>query len=307
MRRSVVVIGNFDGVHTGHQAVLHTALRRCASLARARGSDIDLPLVVVTFWPHPLSVIRPDASPMMLQSLPDRIDMLKHHGAHEVRVVQFTRDVAHWTPAEFVERVLTPLDPMLVVIGTNFRFGHEASGDEATLRDLGRDRFDVHVLDLLAIGGQRTSSTLIRSLVADGRVEAAAEHLGHLFRVRGVVVVGDQRGRHLGFPTANLPVPTGMATPADGVYAGWLSRLDDPTRTPLPAAISVGTNPTFDGPERRVETYVLDRTDLELYGVEIAVEFVTRLRPQVRFDGIDPLIAQMTSDVARARQLLGAR
>lgn len=294
MTSSVVVIGNFDGVHRGHRRVLAEATR-----------DVDHPLVVLTFWPHPVTVLRPAAAPKLLSDLRTRIELLKEAGAHEVRVIRFNHDVAAMSPQEFVERFIVPLHPVRVVVGANFRFGHRAAGDVRTLAALGKGRFEVVPLPLETVDHTVSCSTCVRTLLADGDVAGAAQHLGRPFRFRGVVVVGDQRGRDLGFPTANLTVPPDMAVPADGVYAGWLTRLDEPGAAPLPAAISVGTNPTFDGVERRVETYVLDRSDLELYGVEIAVDFVVRLRGQVKFDGIDALVEQMHADVRAAKVELG--
>ncbi|NHB83869.1 bifunctional riboflavin kinase/FMN adenylyltransferase [Tessaracoccus sp. HDW20] len=264
-----------------------------------------LPLVVVTFWPHPVTVLRPDLAPKLLTDLRTRIELLKEAGAHEVRVVRFGPEVAGLTPAEFVERFLIPLHPVRVVVGENFRFGHRASGDVKVLAELGAGRFEVHGMPLATVDEQVSCSSGIRDLLAAGDVAEAAKHLDRPFRFRGVVVVGDQRGRELGFPTANLSVPSDLAVPADGVYAGWVTRLDEPGAEPMAAAISVGTNPTFDGADHRVESYVIDRTDLELYGVEIAVDFVARLRGQVRFDGVDGLISQMKDDVEAACAELG--
>lgn len=303
MRRSVVAIGNFDGVHSGHQELLATAVRRASEL------QIDtepVPVVVVTFWPHPMSVVAtPGRAPLLLTSLQDRIDLLRRSGADQIRVVQFTREVAGWSPEHFIKTILGPLNPALVVVGQNFRFGKDAKGTPETMRQVGEGRFEVEVLTLTSVDSERTCSTLVRNALLKGDVVTAARHLGRPFRVRGVVVVGDQRGRELGFPTANMPVAAEMATPADGVYAGWLRRLDQPDAPKLPAAISVGTNPTFDGIERRVESYVLDRTDLDLYGVEIGVEFVEHLRGQIKFASVDDLIAQMTTDVVHTRRALG--
>lgn len=306
MSETVVVIGNFDGVHPGHLEVL----------AEAHARRPDLPLVVVTFWPHPISVLRPDVGPMLLTGLPERIDLLERAGADRVEVIDFTPQFAQLSPEQFVEQVLLPLHPALIVVGENFRFGHRAAGNVQTLRELGAGRFEVDGLQLVRFHDEETCSTVIRHALADGNVEHAAEHLGRPFRFSGVVTHGDHRGRELGFPTANLPVPDLLACPADGVYAGWLSRLDGRDAhgaelTPgtaaerWPAAISVGTNPTFDGVQRRVESYVLDRTDLELYGAPIAVEFVARIRGQVRFEGIESLIDQMHDDVRRCHQILG--
>ena len=292
---TVVAIGNFDGVHLGHREVL----------AAARALRPGAPLVAVTFWPHPMVVLRPDAPPELLCDLSERIDLLRHAGADEVRVVEFSRRIADWSPQEFVEHVLAPLHPATVVVGENFRFGHRALGTVETLRELGAGTFDVVALPLVS-DVTALSSTRVRHSLAAGDVEAAAAVLGRPFRYTGIVVMGDQRGRTLGYPTANLTVPQGHACPADGVYAGWLTCLENADAAPMPAAISVGTNPTFDGVERRVETYVLDRTDLELYGCRIGVDFITRLRGQVKFDSLDDLIVQMDADVAAARAVLGA-
>lgn len=288
---TVVAIGNFDGVHLGHRHLLE----------KARGAG-DPPLVVITFWPHPMLVLRPDKAPKLLGDLNSRIELLKAAGAHEVRVVQFTEAVTQLSPQEFVERFVLPLDPVRVVVGENFRFGHRAVGDVAELARLGKGRFDVVPLALESVNDMVTCSTFIRTSLAEGNVAEAAQHLGRPFQVCGVVVMGDQRGRELGYPTANLPVPDDMAVPADGVYAGWLTAPDG---IRLPAAISVGSNPTFDGADRRVESYVLDRTDLELYGEEIIVEFIDRLRGQVRFDGVEALVAQMDEDIRHCRVALG--
>lgn len=303
MQQSVVAIGNFDGVHTGHQKLLETARRHARELGTERE---PLPVIVVTFWPHPLRVLTPGKAPKLLTPLADRINLLRNYGADEVRVVQFNRDVASWSPERFVDTILGPLNPAVVVVGKNFTFGARAAGTPEMMREIAGDRFDVDVIHLVGVDSERTCSSFVRQALADGRVDVAARHLGRLFRVGGVVVVGDQRGRELGFPTANLPIAADLATPADGVYAGWLRRLDEPSALRLPAAISVGTNPTFDGLERRVESYVLDRTDLELYGIEISVEFVKQLRGQVRFSSVDELIEQMSKDVAATRNILGA-
>jgi len=290
----VVIIGNFDGVHAGHRTVIDDARRYG-------------PVVAVTFTPHPLAVIRPEACPKLLCSYEDRRELLLAAGVSRVVEVPFNREVSEWTPAEFVDRVLLPLRPARIVVGANFRFGHRAAGDPALLAELGRGRFEVETLPLYAEAGHGdVSSTAIRAAVAAGDVEGAAEMLGRPFRYTHTVVRGHQRGRELGFPTANLPVDPARVAPADGIYAGWLTCVAEPGAVPLPAAISVGTNPTFDDVVATVvEAHVLDRTDLDLYGVTVAVDFVARLRGNVRFDGLDALMAQMADDVTRTREVLG--
>ena len=293
---TVVVIGNFDGVHLGHRHVV--------SRAREIAEDRGLTVVAVTFDPHPMAVLRPEHAPTTLTSLEVRAQLLGEAGADAMLAVPFDRDVAAWTPEEFAERVLVGgLGAQAVVVGANFRFGNRASGDVATLRELGeRHGFTAEGIPLDG-GPQVWSSTYVRMSLAAGDVAGAAEALGRPYSVRGTVVEGDKRGRDLGYPTANVPTTALTAVPPDGVYAGWLRRID--TGEVFPAAISVGTNPTFDGVrERRVESYVLDRTDLELYGVEVEVSFVERLRGMVAFDSVEALVEQMKADVDRARELL---
>ncbi|GAA3712244.1 bifunctional riboflavin kinase/FAD synthetase [Microlunatus aurantiacus] len=294
--RSVVVIGNFDGVHRGHVGLLQLA----------RKSEPEARLVAVTFWPHPMSVVRPDQAPDLLCSLERRRELLLRAGVDEVVVLDFTAEVASWSPEEFVDRVLRPLRPVRIVVGENFRFGFRAAGDPALLASLGAGEFVVDAVPLFSDGAQPSSSTLIRHALGEGDLGRVRELSDQVFRMTGVVVQGDQRGREMGFPTANIAPADGLAVPADGVYAGWVTRLDDPGAPRWPAAISVGTNPTFDGVERRVEAYVLDRDDLELYGVEIAIDFYARLRGQVKYRGMEALIEQMHADVEQVRHLLHA-
>lgn len=295
---AAVTVGNFDGVHRGHRAVVERA--------RVAADELGCPLVAVTFDPHPMAVLRPDHAPSALTTLAVRAELLVGAGVDHVLALPFDLDMASWSPAEFVDRVLvTALHARAVVVGANFRFGSRAAGDVAFLIEAGaRSGFTAEGVALDG-GPQVWSSTYVRTCLAAGDVSGAAEALGRLTTVRGVVVRGDQRGRELGFPTANVPTAGPTLAPADGVYAGWLTRLDTGER--LPAAISVGTNPTFDGVrERRVESHVLDRTDLELYGAEVEVAFVERLRGQVAYEGIEPLVAQMDRDVARTREVLRA-
>jgi riboflavin kinase/FMN adenylyltransferase len=301
---SVVSIGNFDGVHRGHRAVLEGVVAR----ARARG----LAAVAVTFEPHPVAVLFPERAPAVLTTLEHRLELLEETGLDAVLVLEFTLEFAQWSPERFVREVFVDaLHAQVVVVGRDTRFGHRNSGDVSTLRELGAELgFSVEVLqDVGADGtGPRWSSSRVRELLAEGDVAGAAQLLGRPHRVTGIVVHGDHRGRELGYPTANLSQDAQGQVPADGVYAGRLLRLGAPRQAPdavMPAAISVGTNPTFDGVQRRVEAYVLDRDDLDLYGESVAVEFVERLRPTLRFDGVEALVTQMALDVARSREVLG--
>jgi riboflavin kinase/FMN adenylyltransferase len=303
--RTVVTVGNFDGVHLGHQHVIRRAREVADELGVAH-------VVAVTFDPHPIAVLRPEHAPPTLTTIETRVCLLGEAGIDSVLVVPFSREIAAWPPERFVEEILVhALRAKAVVVGANFRFGNRAAGDVATLREQGA-RHDFVTEGIALDGGPQVwSSTYVRNCLAAGDVEGATEALGRLFTVCGEVVKGDQRGRDLGYPTANVPTTGVHAAPADGVYAGWLRRLDvegGPDAGPMPAAISVGTNPTFAGErERRVESYVLDRDDLDLYGARVEVSFVTRLRGMVRFESVDALVATMADDVARARLALGVR
>lgn len=301
---SVVTIGNFDGVHLGHRQVL----TRMVADARAAGRAAGTQAVAVTFDPHPRQLHRPEDAPALITGVRDKLELLASTGLDAVLVQPYTWEFARQSPEEFVRRFLVDgLHAVTVVVGHDVRFGWQNAGDLSTMLALGNQYgFTVEVIDEVKTpdGGRRWSSTWVRELLSLGDVGGAAEILGRPHRLRGEVVRGDQRGRELGFPTANLSASADGLVPADGVYAGWLSRVSDRER--LPAAISIGTNPTFAGESRRVEAYVLGRTDLELYGDEILLEFVERLRPTLKFDSVDDLVATMNDDVAKARVVLGA-
>lgn len=291
--RSVVTVGVFDGVHRGHQLLISRAVRR--------GRERDLPAVVVTFDPHPAELIRPGSHPARLTSLRRRADLVAELGVEAFCVLPFTAELSRMHPAEFAHEVLVErLHAADVVVGRNFTFGHRAAGDVTQLATLGeRFGFGVEGLELISDDGVTFSSTYIRACIDAGDVAAAAAALGRPHRVEGVVVHGDRRGRELGFPTANIAPPPHSALPADGVYAGRFAiggRL-------LPAAVSVGTNPTFSGRVRTVEAYVLD-VDEDFYGHEVAVDFVHRVRGQERYDDVAALVSQMHRDVERVRELL---
>ena len=294
--RCVVTIGVFDGVHRGHQQIIGRAVER----ARAAG----LPSVVLTFDPHPMEVVRPGHHPPMLTGPRLKAQLLEALGVDVMLVLPFTQAFSRMTAEEFVHEILVErLHVSAVVVGENFRYGHKGSGDVAALTADGR-RFGFSVEGVPLQGSAETtwSSTYVRSCVDAGDVVGASAALGRDHRIDGVVVRGDRRGREMGYPTANLEPLPWSAVPADGVYAGRLARGVSEL---LPAAISIGTNPTFAGRERRVEAFVLDaEPDLDLYGEHVGLTFAARLRDTVRFEGVEPLVAQMGQDVLQARALL---
>ena len=301
--RTVVTVGNFDGVHLGHQRVVRRACEKAAEL----GADA---VVAVTFDPHPMAVLRPEQAPPVLTTVEQRAELLAGAGVDALLVLAFDRSVAGWSPERFVDDVLVDaLHAAAVVVGANFRFGARAAGDVTLLERRGRelggpgtDRGFEAVGVALDGGPEVWSSTYVRRCLGDGDVEGAAAALGRPVSVRGPVQRGDRRGRGLGYPTANVAIGAGAA-PADGVYAGWVTVLEDGSRHP--AAISVGTNPTFEGERlRRVEAHVLDRADLDLYDREVEVSFTTRLRGMERFDSVEALLDAMARDVDRAREVL---
>jgi riboflavin kinase/FMN adenylyltransferase len=298
---SAVTIGVFDGVHRGHRVVVQRLIER----ARAAGARS----VVVTFDPHPMTVVRPESAPLLLTTVDQRAVLLGELGVDAVCVLAFTAAFSQLSPEEFVQGVLCDrLHAVQVVVGENFRFGHRAAGDLALLERMGqRHGFTAEGVGLSGDGDAAWSSSYVRAEIAAGDVASAAQALSRPYSVEGVVVEGDRRGRGLGYPTANLAIPDAIAIPADGVYAGWLAvHTTGSGGDRLPAAISVGTNPTFGGTRRRVEAYVLDRDDLELYGARSTVEFVERLRGQVRFDDVQALRDEMAADVRRTREVLAA-
>jgi riboflavin kinase/FMN adenylyltransferase len=286
---SVVVIGVFDGVHKGHQAILN----------RAKAIAGDQKIVALTFDPHPVSVFAPDRAPTLLTVLTDRIELLKIHNADQVAVMRFTPEFAAMSPDDFVNKILVQqLSASAVIVGKNFTYGHKAAGNVENLKT--HTEFETIVLDLAPEDGEVISSTRIRKLITDGNVEKARELLTRPHRLDGIVVHGEKRGREIGYPTANLGDIDNQTIPADGVYAGWLTVGIDR----WPAAISIGTNPTFAGIRgRQVEAYALDQVGLDLYTKRATIEFGWRLRDTLAFEGLEPLIVQMAQDCAKAREL----
>jgi riboflavin kinase/FMN adenylyltransferase len=271
-----VAVGEFDGVHLGHREVI-------------RGND-----TVLTFEPHPLQVVRPEAAPKLLTSLDQKAELIEQLGVDELVVIPFDERFASQSPQEFIDDVLVErLNAGRVSVGENFRFGHRAAGDPSLLQADGR--FETRVVPLVEVDGEVVSSSHIRGLVLAGEVEFAARFLGSPFELRGEVVHGDHRGRALGFPTANIVPDESLVCPGHGVYA---ARADG-----ICAAVSVGVRPTFGtGRAVLVEAYLLDR-DVDLYGQRLGVQFVERLRGERRFDSVDALVEQMHRDVERTREL----
>jgi riboflavin kinase/FMN adenylyltransferase len=275
-RRRHVAIGTFDGVHLGHQAVI---------------DDAD---TVLTFDPHPLEVLHPAALPKLIMPFSVKRDVIDGLGVEELVVIPFDEEFAHRGAEDFIEHVLVErLGATKVSVGENFRFGARAKGDPEML--CGRDEFETRVVPLVEVDGETVSSTRIRALVAAGDMEGARRCLGAPFMVEGEVVKGDQRGRELGFPTANFVPDDRLAIPGHGVYAAFADGV--------PAAVNVGVRPTFEtGRGVLIETYLIDR-DEDLYGKTLRVAFVERLRGEKRFPSADDLVAQMRRDVDDAKRV----
>jgi len=287
--KKVVAIGIFDGVHAGHQQIIATAKHQ---------GDVT----VMTFDPHPTSVIAPERTPTQLVNIKDRIELLKQAGATAVEVVNFNKDFSQLSPDQFIEEVLVGrFSAEHVVIGENFNFGYKAQGTPKYLTEVGpKYGFGVSIVKLHEDRGSTISSSRIRNLIIDGQIERANELLTRNFYLKGPVVHGEKRGREIGYPTANIGLNSLATIPADGVYAGWLSVGEDRWA----AAISIGTNPTFPGVRgRQVEAYALDQVGLDLYDQEAKTEFGYRLRDTLKFDGLPPLLEQMKNDCDQAREL----
>ena len=288
---NVVLIGVFDGVHKGHQQLLN----RAKEIADGRA------IVALTFDPHPTTVFAPEKVPTSLTTLADRVELLKIHNADQVAVMKFNEKFAAMSPEDFVANVLVgQLHASTVVVGKNFTYGHKAAGNVESLVAEGlTHNFTVDVQELKA-DTEVISSSRIRKLVIEGKVEEARTLLSRPHRLDGVVVHGEKRGREIGYPTANLGNIEGQTIPADGVYAGWLTVGINF----WPAAISIGTNPTFAGERaRQVEAYALDQEGLELYDKNASIEFGWYLRPTLKFDSLEELLVQMKKDCDKAREL----
>jgi len=287
--KKVIAIGIFDGVHAGHQQII--------DIAKHQGD-----VTVMTFDPHPASVIAPERTPTQLINVKDRIQLLKKAGATAVEVVNFNKEFSQLSPDQFIEDILVGrFAAEHVVIGENFNFGYKAQGTPKYLSEVGpKYGFGVSIVKLQEDRGSTISSSRIRNLIIDGQIDRANELLTRNFYLKGLVIHGEKRGREIGYPTANIGLTSLATIPADGVYAGWLSV----GANRWPAAISIGTNPTFPGVRgRQVEAYALDQVGLELYDQEGKIEFGYRLRDTLKFDGLAPLLEQMKKDCDKAREL----
>jgi riboflavin kinase/FMN adenylyltransferase len=304
--RTVVTIGMYDGVHRGHQTLIGAAVARARAMRR--------PCLLLTFDPHPAEVVRPGSHPAILTAMDRKAELVAELGVDAMCVLPFTPELMRLPPTAFTHTVLVEqLHAAQVVVGENFTYGFKAEGTVETLTAEGRRfGFGVEGVPLAEVEGDdgddevTISSTYVRACVAAGDMASAARALGRPHRVDGVVVRGDRRGRELGYPTANVETPPYTAIPADGVYAGHLVLRDASGASGRrhPAAISVGTNPTFQGTRRTVEAFLLD-FDGDLYGEHVGVEFASRLRPMTAFAGVEQLVEAMAADVERTRQVLG--
>ena len=294
--RAVITIGAYDGVHRGHRAVI--------AQVQARAAELGARSVVVTFDRHPASVIRPDAAPRLLTNPAQKLELLADTGVDATVVVPFSPEQARETPVDFVERVIVnALRTQAVIVGSDFHFGHMRQGNITLLREMG-ERHDFTCEPVVLVSradgvDEPISSTAIRRALAGGEIETATRLLGRALEVRGTVVTGDQRGRTIGFATANVEIPNGMCLPSDGVYAGLYRRPDGSEHA---CAINLGRRPTFyvNAEHSLLEAHLLDFAG-DLYGEDAAVTFVAFLRSEKQFAGIDELKTQLKLDVEHAR------
>ncbi|MGH8958582.1 MAG: bifunctional riboflavin kinase/FAD synthetase [Acidimicrobiia bacterium] len=286
---TAVTIGVFDGVHLGHRQVIADLVARSGDLAPA----------VLTFDPHPLAILAPDRAPKMLTDIDQRLEQFSALGVEVAGILNFP-DIRDFAAGEFCERVLAEaLTARRVVIGADFRFGRDRGGDSGFLARVGPGLgFAVEVLDMVGAGDAVVSSTRIRQALRSGQVEDAARMLARPYELKGIVVVGDRRGNQIGFPTANLTIGDELQIPGDGVYAAWAVTGGDLRRS----VVNIGVRPTFAGRERRVEAHLLNWTG-DLYGQAMALRFLARIRDEMKFDGVEALVAQISADVLAASQI----
>lgn len=290
MQPCVLVLGMFDGVHRGHQALLMAGVE----LAEASG----LPLNVCTFEPHPMQVLRPERTLPLLTTLTERARLMAEFGVDHLCILSFSRETAAQSPEDFMAAMLRDYQPRHVVCGFNFTFGHRGMGNGESLRAYGAEHgFDVTIVPEVVLGGETVSSTRIRGLLAEGRIHEATRLLGHSYTLSGRVMDGKHIGRTMGYPTANVEIPTGKALPAFGVYACWM-QVEERI---YPAVVNVGRHPTLPEGSVTVEAYALDEC-LSLYGKKVRLLFLDFLRPEKKFDGVEALKAQIDRDAQEARE-----
>lgn len=297
-RGASAAIGNFDGVHLGHQAVI--------DIARRAAQKIDIPLGVMTFEPHPRQFFAPDAAPFRLMGSDTRAHRLQKLGVQRLYELNFNSPLASLTPEEFAREVITKgFGLRHVVVGADFCFGKGRTGQAEDLVRFGKELgFGVTIADLIEGDGGEISSTAIRNALSEGKPQNAAAMLGHWHRIDGIVIGGEQRGRQLGYPTANMSID-GLHPPKFGVYAVLVEVLEGPHKGRYHGAASIGVRPMFNGERPNLETYIFDFSG-DLYGTQLSIGLVEFLRPELKFDGLDALIAQMNSDCETARDILGA-
>ncbi len=295
-RGAVAAIGNFDGVHLGHQSVI--------DLTRAVGTRLGAPLGIMTFEPHPREFFAPDAPPFRLTNAEARAHRLAKLGVEYLFELNFNAALSALSPREFAQNIIVDaLGLRHVVVGADFCFGKGRKGTVQDLQSFGQELgFGVTVVPLVKETGSEISSTAIRQALSDGRPRDAARMLGHWHRIEGPVIGGEQRGRELGFPTANMSIQ-GLHPPKFGVYAVMVDVLDGPHQGSYQGAASIGVRPMFNGDVPNLETFIFDFSG-DLYGTELSIALVDYLRPEAKFDGLDALIEQMDRDCARAREIL---
>jgi riboflavin kinase/FMN adenylyltransferase len=300
LQKPIVTIGNFDGLHVGHRAIMDTVVAR----ARASGGTA----IVYTFNPHPIRVLRPDQAPRLLTTHEQKIELLEQTGIDALIMENFDAEFAATTAEKFIREILFErIQPVEVYVGYDFHFGHDREGSMGLLTELGpKLGFSVTIIPEVTIGGGDVNATRIRKLLAESRVEEAGRMLGRAYSIRGRIVQGDQRGRTMGFPTANLD-PDNEILPAAGVYAGHFFFIDEgsPERgVELPAVMNIGTRPTFEGDGRmHAEAHLID-FEGDVYGRRVEMSFLTRLREERRFPDVEALREQIASDVGETRKLL---
>ncbi len=288
----VVTLGNFDGIHLGHQKIFEQLKRAAASY---QGTA-----VVITFFPHPLRILAPDRAPPLITNLQDRMDLMEHYGIDVVICIRFTKEFAQWTAQRFVRDIIVDkLKAKAVFVGLDYRFGKNRHGDIGLLKDMGRQfGFEVHSIEPVKLEGLEVSSTRIRQLIRSGDVLESSKLLGRFHRIHGRVVRGDGRGKALGFPTANL-VTDAELLPPEGVYAIRVALGEGLYK----GVASLGTNPTFSGKVFSIEAHIFD-FGRDIYNAEVSIDFVDRLRAQQRFASPEALVAQIQRDVEEARAIL---